>query len=185
MQRKNIIGITGHSGSGKGTIAQHLADHHGAKYIKYSDVFRNILDELHIEQSRKNIDHISVTLREAFGQDLLGEVVKRKIQDSNEKLFVIEAIRRPADIEDLLEIGDFTLLFVDVPIKIRYERVVSRGQNPGDADKTFEEFAQDQKDDTQTRIESLRDEATHIINNTRSEKELFQDIEGIIKEITR
>jgi len=183
MQKKIIIGITGHSGSGKGTIAQYLANHHKAQYIRYSDVFRNILNELHIEQSRKNIDHISVTLREAFGQDVLGEVVKRKIENSNSQLFVIEAIRRPADIEDLLGIGKFILFFVDVPIETRHQRAVVRNQNPGDADKSLEEFAQDQKDDTQIRIEKLRDSADYVIDNTRSEQELLVDIEKIIKAV--
>jgi len=180
---KTIIGITGHSGSGKGVVARYLEKKHSSEKINYSDTLRTIADTLFVEQSRAELDKLSKLLRSAYGEDVLGRVVHQKITTSQKQLFSLEGVRRIEDIEILKNIGKFILIFVDAPLETRYERVIARSENTGDTEKTLEEFVADQKNNAQLRIDDLREEADYVIENKGTLADMGGKIENMMQEL--
>src|SRR3989344_7747948 len=112
--KKIIIGITGEMASGKGAVAQFLIEKYKAKRYRFSDALRSILDDLALPQTRANMTRLSSELRQAFGENLLAEVIRRKVvQDIVFSLIVIDGIRRSSDVEFFQELSGFVLWYVE------------------------------------------------------------------------
>lgn len=178
---KIIIGLAGEMGSGKGTVAHYLCDRYRFSSFRYSDALRDILDRLYLEKNRENISKTSKMLRETFGQDILSRVIaedsKKGISD-----IVIDGIRREEDIIYLKGAKNFFLLYIEVSERDRYERLVARSENPGDATKTFEAFQREQSLDSDNRVQSLRERANYIVKNNGTLLDLYQKIGDIVEE---
>lgn len=71
-------------------------------------------------------------------------------QDKN---VVIEAIHTPGEARMLKEKENFTLLGIDAPLELRYERIRKRGSSKDDV--TFEKFKEQQE------LESSSDDPNH------------------------
>lgn len=178
--QKIILALAGEMGSGKGAIAEYLIEKHGAKKFRFSSVFRDILNRLHIEESRENIQTLSTTLRSAFGDDILSQAIIGDIGQSNTPLIIIDGVRREEDMKYLKHLEGFTFVFVDTDINTRYTRIVSRGENTSDTTKTLAEFLKESEAEAETRIRGLRDIADHIIINEGTMEELYVQIEEIL-----
>lgn len=180
---KLILGITGEMGSGKGTIAKHVVAEHKGSAHRFSTILRDILDRIYIEQSRDNMQNLSTMLRKAFGEDLLAKGMFHDAEnDKQHDIVVIDGVRRMADIAYLKELPNFKLIYVDVDIRLRYERIVKRGENPNDADKSFEEFKKQQEDESESQIRDLKNYANKVVDNNGTFPELYKQIDDIIKE---
>ncbi len=184
--KKIIIGIAGEMASGKGTVADYLARKYGAIYMRYSKVLRDILDRLHIPQDRTELNKVSVALRDAFGDELLSDVLKSDIEKSSEQFFVVEAIRRQSEVDALSNIEgvEFFLLYMQTDVRKRYDRLVERGENIGDAQKSFEEFEQDHALTTEKTIGPLKSQAHHVITNDGTLADLLAEVDGVYRDVT-
>lgn len=179
--QKTIIALAGEMGSGKWAIAQYLIDKHHAKKFKFSSVFRDILDRLHITQTRENISYLSTALRSVFGDDILSQTIIGDIGKSTDSLIVLDGVRRAEDIRFLKHLEGFKFIFIDADINTRYTRIVSRGENTSDTTKTLTDFLKESELESETRIRGLRDIADHIIENNETIDKLYQKIEHIIQ----
>ncbi|MCD4693773.1 AAA family ATPase [bacterium] len=181
-KEKKIIGLVGPMASGKGTIAKYLKEKKGAEVFRFSTPLRDVLKRLHADISRINMQNISKALRESLGQDLLAKVIAKDVEDSNKKIVVVDGIRRWDDIKYLKDKKGFTLVAINVDSKIRYERMVKRGENEGDNNKTYEEFLSDHKKETELTIPEIMKPADETINNNSDLKNLYNQIDKIINE---
>ena len=177
---KKIIGLVGLMASGKGTVAQYLKKEKGAKVFRFSTPLRDVLERLHCEISRTNMQNTSQALREALGQDLLAKVVANDTKTSQKEIVVVDGIRRWQDIKYLKKMDNFILVSLKVDPKIRYERLVARGENEGDKEKTYEEFLEDHKKETEITIPEIMESADRVINNNGNLEELYKQIDKLI-----
>ena len=67
-QKKIIIGIAGEIASGKDTVSRYCVKKHGASMYRFSDVLRDILKRLHLEENRKNLDRKSTRLNSSHSR---------------------------------------------------------------------------------------------------------------------
>jgi len=178
MHKQIIIGLAGEMGSGKGTIAQYLSHKYGAVSFRFSDVLRDVLERVRIEKSRENIAATSRMLRETFGQDILSQVVFQDIQRSRHKVIMVDGIRRESDMRYFRGLDTFILLYIEVNLEKRYERIKRRAENAGDQAKTFEDFKKEQELETESTIVSLRSDADYIIQNNGTIEELYIKVDG-------
>ena len=181
MNRK-IIGLAGEIASGKGSFAKYVKEKYGAEIYRFSDVFRKILDILGLEENRKNMSDLSLILRTTFGEDILAKAMAEEVKKSNEKVVIIDGVRRIEDIKYLKELADFELIFVDAEMKIRYERIIKRGENSDDNNKTFEEFKKDAKRNAELKIAGLKQIADKIINNNSDLENFYRQIDDVLKD---
>ena len=178
-----IIGIAGKIAAGKDTVANYLINQYGAQQLKFSKVLRDILQRIYKDISRENMQKMSTMLRNTFGDDLLANVIYNDILNSNEKMIVIDGVRRLTDIEILRSLPEFKLLFIDTDIENRYQRLIQRNENIDDRNKTFDDFQKEDQAEAEINIDKLKSIADYIIDNNGNIDNLYKQIDKIITEL--
>jgi dephospho-CoA kinase len=178
---KIILGIAGEMGSGKGTISKHITKEHNGGAHRFSTMLRDVLDRMHLEQSRDNIQKLSTMLRKNYGEDVMAKSMYYEVKGDDHNVVIVDGVRRMADIDYLRELPEFKLVYVDVDIKNRYERIMTRGENSDDAKKTFEEFEKSNEDESELQIRDLKNYANYVIDNNGNFSELYAQVEDIIE----
>jgi dephospho-CoA kinase len=180
-KQKIIFGFTGLMASGKGTAAKYFEEKYQAETFRFSTILRSVLDRLFLEHSRDNLIKLSEILRGTFGEDLLAKVMARDAETSQNKLVIVEGIRRLADIVYLQKLPNFVLVEIFADVKIRYGRIIERRENPDDASKTFEQFLLDHERSTEISIPEVIAEADERIDNNGDEEYLHLQLDALIK----
>ena len=130
MPHKIILGLVGPIAAGKGTIATYLEQKYSASTYRFSSIMRDLLIRLHLPLSRENLQDISTMLRQRFGEDLFAKVIAENVIQDNNKIIVVDGIRRLADIKYLTRIKDFVLVKVAADPHLRYQRLIKRTEIP-------------------------------------------------------
>ena len=177
---KIIFGITGQIASGKDTVANYIIQKTNAKTFKFSQVLRDILKRIHQETTRDNMQKLSTSLRQDFGEDILAKILSEDIKISDENVMVIDGVRRYADIESLKDLEGFKLIYVETNMENRYERIVKRAENADDSTKTFEDFKKDNEKEAESQILDLKKFASIIVDNNGSFEELYKQIDSVL-----
>ncbi|MCX6795292.1 MAG: AAA family ATPase [Candidatus Falkowbacteria bacterium] len=182
---KIIIGLVGPMASGKGEAKKYLQEKYGATEHRFSTMLRDLLDRMHVEQSRTNIQDISTILRQRFGEDLLAKVLTEDVKNDIHELIIIDGIRRNADIEYLEKLPGFTLVSIDADEKLRYERMIKRNENAGDGEKSFADFQKDSQAETELTIPGVMAHAKVHLQNNNSLEELRADVDKLLDNLRR
>jgi dephospho-CoA kinase len=183
MAKKIVIGLAGEMGSGKGTVAQYLVHAFGAVSFRYSDPIRDVLDRIRVVKSRENIASASLMLRETFGQDILSRIISGDVLASKHSIVLVDGIRRESDMSHLKNLPFFRLVYIEVGMEKRYERLRKRSENAGDSTKTFEQFKKEQDLETEQTILALRKGADRILENDGSLEDLYAATEKMIESL--
>ena len=181
--KKIIIGFVGEIASGKGTACDYLIENHKAGYYKFSTILRDVLDRLHLPQSRGNMQTLSTMLRQNFQEDLFAKVIAKDVKQDDTEIICVDGIRRPADIIYLKELDNFHLVHIYTDENLRYERIIERSENPDDKNKTFEQFQTDQQQETELTIPEVVAEADRQIKNNGNREDLYKEIENFVQEL--
>ncbi|MDP3043484.1 MAG: AAA family ATPase [bacterium] len=176
---KKIIGLAGKISSGKGTVAKYLEEKNNAVTYRFSTILRDILNRLHKEITRENMQNLSTILRRGFGEDILAKVIAEDVKKENNSLIVVDGIRRLADIKYLTKLPNFKLVKIIADSKIRYQRLIQRTENRGDTQKTYEEFLADEKKEADAEIPVVMENAEIELNNNGNLEELYKQIEEL------
>lgn len=179
---KVIIGLAGEMGAGKGTVAHYLVDQYGCSAFRMSDMLRDVLKRLHLDISRENMANMSKVIRENFGQDILSRVIANDALESGRSV-VVDGIRRESDIVHLQKMPNFFLVYIEVSLQLRYERLVARAENIGDSTKTFEQFTKEQSSEADGQVSQLKNKAQYILENNGDIQQLYKEVNKIMEEI--
>jgi dephospho-CoA kinase len=175
-----IIGITGLIASGKGTAASYLTERHDASAHRFSTMLRDSLNRYHLPHTRDNLVRLSELLRQSFGQDILASTMAEDAKNDSSRLVVIEGIRRIADISHLSKLPNFLLVKIISEPKVRYQRLIIRGENEDDNTKTYEQFLKDHKLPTEATIPEVMDLATEKLDNNLEIDSLKKQLDALI-----
>lgn len=183
---KIIIGFVGHIASGKDVCKKYIMERYGASSHRYSTALRDILNRLYLPINRNNLQDLSLDLRTRFGSDLLARVIIEDIDRDANEIVIIDGIRRLDDTKSLNEkFPDLYIIGIDVKAELRYERMVKRNENEGDADKTFEQFLIDDKKEAELEIPTVMAAAKYHLDNNGTLEELYAQIDKIIADIKK
>ena len=182
---KIILGFVGDLAAGKGTLAKYLHEKYGSNTYRFSNMLRDMLDRIYVKKTRENLQNISTFIRAEFGQDVMSKVLAKDVENDAGEIVIVDGIRRPTDITYLRELSGFHLVYVTAESKLRYERLVARKENPGDENKSYEEFLKDEQSEADQLIASLGAQAEYTIVNDGDKESLFEKIEKIIGEIKK
>jgi dephospho-CoA kinase len=180
--QKIILGFTGEIASGKGTAAKHMVEKYGSGYFRFSTILRDVLKRLHLEESRGNTQKLSTLLRQNFGEDILSRVISKDVADDRHEIIAVDGVRRLSDIKHLKDVRGFRLVYIEADIEKRFERIVKRGENVDDRNKTFEQFKKDNEGEAEAQIKGLKAHADFVVDNNCAIGELYGKIDGIVKE---
>lgn len=178
-----VIGLIGPKLSGKGTAAAYLQEKHGAQVYSMSGILTDICKRLHLPNSRANLIAVVTGLRSTLGEDILAQVLKQDIEEAQDTLAIIDGIRMPKEVDIFSTIPGFYLLYIDAPVRLRYERALQRGEKEGESTMTFEQFEQEEKAVTEQGIASLQSRAEQTIVNTDGLESFYHDIDDLVKNI--
>lgn len=179
---KLILGFAGQMGCGKGTLAKHVMQNYHSSTHRFSTILRDMLDRIHVEQSRENIIALSTSLRKNFGENVFAKSMYHDVQEDLHDIVVVDGVRRMQDVQYLSELDHFKLVYIDADIQKRYERILTRRENTGDDHKTFEQFQREHEADTEIQIADLKNYAQYVINNDGNFSEAYAQIDEIIKQ---
>lgn len=178
--KKIILGFVGDIASGKGTVCKYLAEKYQVPSYKFSTMLRDILNRMYLDVSRENLQILSKILRENFGQDVMSQVIAQDVNNAEGAIIAVDGIRRPTDITYLKNLEGFHLVYITADPKIRWQRLVERAENEGDADKTFDAFLADEQAEADQLIKQLGREAEFVITNDGDFDTLYTQIEDIL-----
>ncbi|MFW6449977.1 MAG: AAA family ATPase [Nanoarchaeota archaeon] len=175
-----VYGFTGLNASGKSTAAKILAEK-GYKYTSLSDVLREQAEKRGLEKSRDNLYDLGNQLREKEGNGVLGKKAAEKILNED-KSYVVDSIRNPAEVEELRKLSHFTLVAVEARPESRFERAKKRGRN--ESAESVEEFLAKEKremssKDSDQQIHKCVKSADISINNDGTIEELREKINAL------
>ncbi len=182
--KKIILGFVGELGAGKTAVCNYLKEKYEANSYRFSGPLRDVLNRIYLEQTRENMQKLSTILRENFGQDLLAKIMASDAQSDSGKIVTVDGVRRFPDIEHLKKLDGFYLIYVTADSKTRYERIIKRGQNPGEDQISYEEFLESEKSEADRNITVVGQEADYKIINNGTIDDLNNKVEELIKEIS-
>lgn len=182
---KLVLILIGQAGSGKGTVAKYIQNTYDIPVIRYSTFLRDILDRLHIEQSRPEISKLSLGLRTIYGQDIFAHTISAELDQNEAPIIILDGARRKEDITDLSTTRTIIPIFIETTTKARYTRITERRENDDDSIKTFEAFEQDEQHDTEVTILPLKEMAQYTISNDSTLEELYKAIAELLQKIKR
>lgn len=183
MNTKIIIGFTGLMASGKDAAKKYLEEKYGAKSFRFSSIMRDVLTRINVEMSRHNLSALSLCLRQTFGEDLFAKVIAHDANTADSNIVAVDGVRRLADITHLSKLDGFHLVAIEANPEIRYERMIKRGENVGESEKTYEQFLADHQTETELTIPEVMSKADLKINNDGSFEDLYQQIDELIEKI--
>lgn len=181
--KKILIGLVGETGSGKDIFCQYFK-----KTVKkpvfcfrfsepLSEALKIFLDEIRKEDQQ----WLAIELRKRFGNNILGEAVKKKIKNIKRGLIILNGIR---DWEEYKMIKNLNgkIVYLTADSKIRWPRVKKRAEKKDDL-ISYKKFLELEKAKTEILIPEIGQKADFKINNNGSKEDFYQKIKMIIKEI--
>jgi dephospho-CoA kinase len=179
-----IIGLTSFLGAGKTTVGEYLVKK-GFGFYSLSDEIREEITSRGLEITRDRLREIGTELRHKHGNSVLADRVLAKISKEPGKNYVVDSIRNPAEVEALRKNKDFTLVFVDAPIKIRFERIRKRQREKDPV--VFEEFKRTEEkeltspDSANQQLLKCKQMAGVVVENTGTTKALYAKIDKLLQ----
>ncbi|MFH1744543.1 MAG: AAA family ATPase [bacterium] len=181
MEKRIIIGLVGQIASGKGFATKYLEGMYKASSFRFSTILRDIINRLYQEINRANMQELSTLLRQKFGEDILAKTIVEDIKKCDNKIIVVEGIRRLADFENLKKINGFKLVGISAKSETRYQRLVARKENSDDNEKTYEQFVKEQENEADAEIPDVMTNVEIILNNDGNIEDLYKQIDDLIK----
>lgn len=185
-----IIGVAGTNASGKDSMAEYLV---GKGFIHYShsDVLREDLSKQGVEITRDALINYGNKLRAEHGPDILTRRLREKLVDGRN--YVITSIRNAAEVAAWQELEDFTLVWVDAPVNIRFERFSSRQERSSESrdEQTLESFMSAEQrewendDPNKQQLKKCKELASETIINDLTIDIFHRKIDNIIKGVKR
>ena len=177
-----IIGITGTSAAGKGTVAEILIK----KEFKHYSVRYFLIQEIKnrgMEIDRNNMQIVANELRKEHSPSYIVETIYDKAKKAGGDC-IIESLRAPGEIDALKEKGGFYTIAIDANPKIRYERAVSRAN---ESDRvSFDEFIEQEQREIQSddpnkqNLSKCIEMADFVVMNNGTIEELNYKIDEIL-----
>lgn len=125
-----IIGIAGTHASGKDTVGEYLRDKYNFYFEVTSDLVREEAMKRRGSVDRPVLVEVANQMREEGGTGVLCEEIIKRYETLKDKYpagLAIGGIRALGEVEAIHKAGG-TMVFVDAPVDMRYQRLASRGR---------------------------------------------------------
>jgi dCMP deaminase len=132
-----LIGLTGRNAAGKGEVAAYLKTK-SFYFHSLSDAIREEVRSRGQTVSRELLIQVGNELRHRFGPAVLAERIIEQLDD--DKNYVLDSIRNPAEVLAFRNAKHFRLIRVDAPIEVRFQRNLARSRENDPV--TFEKFVE-------------------------------------------
>ncbi len=142
-----IIGIVSTIAAGRTTAINHLMERYGFTWFSLGDVLKYEAIKQGVPTLRSNLQDFGNNMREVHGDGYLAMKLRtsNKWQTNKSSLVIVDSFKNMAEVEEFRKQKRFTLLGIDAPQLIRWDRVKNR-RRQGDPEK-YDEFEDQDKID--------------------------------------
>lgn len=180
---KIIFGLIGEIAAGKTLVTAYLKERYGAESARFSDSLRDILKRMYLEETRHNLQILSLALRNTYGQDVISKIIYNDVKNKKSNMIIVEGMRRFGDMECFWGDNAFRIVYIKADEKIRYQRLTQRSENMDDKNKTWKEFQNESNGESELEIREIAKKANFIIDNSGTIQDLQKQIDKMLKEI--
>jgi dephospho-CoA kinase len=181
---KIIIGLVGESGSGKDTVADYLKAQHGAILMRFADPLRETLS-LYIDNiSREDLQWFSFALRNRFGNKVLSEALRKKIESIKEGIVFINGMRVLEDYDFVKSFPNSFVVYVTLDQKSRWQRIYNRKEKSDDK-VSLEKFQEMERAEIEVNIPKIGEKADFRIENTGTKEDLFAKVDEVVSKLRK
>jgi dephospho-CoA kinase len=180
--KKIIIGLVGETGSGKDTVAKYLKEQYDAKLMRFKDPMEETLSIFFEKPSKEDYQWFFKSLHERFGDDILCKGLRKKVDESEAELVVINGLRMPCDYDFIKDYPDASILYVTADQKMRWQRVSVRGEKSDD-DISFEKFQELDSHETEIHIPEIGVKADYTIKNEKDLEHLLGETDSFLAKV--
>ncbi len=169
-----VIGVTGHIGAGKTSVANYLKSAHGFFYVRYSKVLSDWL-----AKDPESKAHLQVVGWEVMAGGMQKELNTRLIAQIPAHVdCAADGLRHPIDYESLTKAfpAQFRLLYIESRQKTRWQRVRKRYPE-------LDSFRLADSHPVEQNIDALRGKAFAVLENDSTLEDLYSKVEAELKKI--
>lgn len=180
--KKTIVGLVGETGSGKDTIADYLKREYGAVLMRFADPIKDTLSIYFDKLSKKDQQWLYSVFKDRFGADILSRAMRKRIEDADDELIVVNGVRMPSDYEFIREFENSKILYITAQEKIRWQRITGRGEKTDDQ-LPFESFQALNEKETEVHVPEIGAKADFVINNDKDLEYLLAEADKFMEEL--
>ncbi len=182
--KKIVIGLVGETGSGKDTVAHYLKRRYNVDLLRFSRPLKKALDLFFEKSSKKDQSWLYMVFKKRFGDDILHRGLKRYISQHS-GIMCVNGMRMMMDLEFIRSFENNYIIYVTADQKLRWERVVNRGEKSDDS-QSFEKFKEfEAMAETEKAIPAIGKEADFMIKNEGTMDDLLWQVDDVMKEVLR
>ncbi len=180
---KKIIGIVGETGSGKDTICRYLKKKikKNVFVFRFSQPLTQVLRIFFDEVKKEDQQWLGRILRQRFGNNILGEAIKKKIKNIKKGIVILNGIRALEEAKMIKNLGG-KIIYITADSKLRWQRVRKRGEKKDDL-ISFKKFLELERAKTEILIQKIGEKADFKIENNGSRQNFYREIKKIINKI--
>jgi len=176
---KKIIGLVGETGSGKDTFCKYLKkNYHDVFCFRFSDPLSEVLKIFFDEIKKEDQQWLATSLRERFGNNILGKAIKKKIKNIKRGIAILNGIRAWEEYRMIKNLGG-KIIYITADSKIRWQRLRKRGEKKDDS-VSYKKFLELEKNRTEILIPQIGKKADFKIENNGSRQNFYREIKKII-----
>ena len=179
---KKIIGVVGETGSGKDTFCDYLKKIKRNVFVfRFSQPLTEALSIFFDEVKKEDQQWLAPALRERFGNNILGEAIKKKIKNIKRGIIILNGIRAFEEAKMIKNLGG-KIVYITADSKTRWQRIQNRGEKKDDK-VSYQKFLKMEKAATEILIPKIGKKADYKIENSGSKPLFYKELRKTIQKI--
>ena len=178
LHKRVVIGLCGETSAGKTTVAEYLRFKYGLKYFRYSQVIEDKYD-VHDKQELQSVG-VRISQNEEEQRELTKYMVRKMDETSS---YVIDGLRHVLDYQELK--NSFKQEFIFIYIDCKYGVRCKRYKKMFDNEISDEKFREINNHKSEQEIAFVQMKADYLVDNNKGYKDLWEQIDEIIKKESR
>jgi dephospho-CoA kinase len=180
--RKIILGLVGETGSGKDTFCEYLKKIKKNVFVfRFSQPLTETLRIFFDEIKKEDQQWLGVVLRQRFGNNILGEAIKKKIKNIKKGIAILNGIRALEEARMIKNLGG-KIIYITADSKLRWQRIRKRGEKKDDL-ISYKRFLELERAKTEILIPQIGKKADFKIENNSSRQNFYREIKKITNKI--
>jgi len=179
---KKIIGLVGETGSGKDTFCDYLKRNFKNVFVfRFSQPLTEVLKIFFKEVKKEDQQWLATCLRKRFGNNILGEAIKKKIKNIKKGIVILNGIRAWEEYRMIKNLGG-KIIYITASPKIRWQRIQNRKEKEDDK-ISYQKFLRLEKAKTEILIPKIGQKANFKIENNSSKSNFYKECKKILTKV--
>jgi dephospho-CoA kinase len=180
--KKIILGLVGETGSGKDAFSEYLKKKFKNVFVfRFSQPLTEALGIFFDKIKKEDQQWLANSLRGRFGNNILGEAIKKKIKNIKEGIVVLNGIRVWEEFRMIKRLGG-KIVYITADSKIRWQRIKNRGEKKDDL-ISYQKFLKIEKNKTEILIPQIGKKADFKIENNGSKNNFYKECRKILTKV--